>query len=201
MSTTGSSLGTVSPANAEVISSASSSDYVTVSVGRDVIPGREHDYETWISGITAESSRFAGHLGVNVLRPTSGSRRYTIIYRFDNMAHAQAWQQSHQRQQWMAEIDQMVEGEAEFKTATGLEAWFEFPQVATTKQPVKWRMSVVLIAVVYNLIIALNYLLAPWIGDWGVHSRTAVIVILQVLLMTYLVMPRVTHYIKGWLYV
>ena len=57
-------------------------------------------------------------------------------------------------------------------------------------------MSIVLIAVVYNLIIALNYVLAPWIDDWGIHSRTAVIVTMQVLLMTYLVMPRVTHYVK-----
>ena len=57
-------------------------------------------------------------------------------------------------------------------------------------------MSVVLIAVVYNLIIALNFVLAPWIGDWDIHSRTAVIVTMQVVLMTYLVMPRVTHYVK-----
>lgn len=180
---------------------ASSQDYVTVSVGRDVIAGRERDYEAWISGITAESSLFAGHLGVNVLRPTAGSRRYTIIYRFDNMTHAQAWQQSSQRQQWMTKIDGMVDGEAEFKTATGLEAWFDFPQVASSKQPVKWRMSIILVVVVYNLIIALNYLLAPWIGDWGMHARTAIVVTLQVVLMTYVVMPRVTHYVKGWLYV
>lgn len=180
---------------------APSQEYVTVSVGRDVIAGRERDYEQWISSITAQSSLFPGHLGVNVLRPTAGSRRYTIIYRFDNIAHAEAWQQSSQRQQWMSKIDGMVDGEAEFKTATGLEAWFDFPQVAGNKQPVKWRMSLVLMFVVYNLIIAINYLLAPWIGDWGLHARTAVVVALQVVLMTYLVMPRVTHYIKGWLYV
>ena len=184
-----------------VVENAITNNYVTVSVSRDVVAGREADYEAWISGITTESSRFGGHLGVNVIRPSLGSRRYTIIYRFDNMDHAKAWQQSSQRQIWMAKIDVMVEGEAKFKTATGLEVWFEFPQVASSKQPVKWRMSVVLIAVVYNLIIALNYVLAPWIGDWDIHSRTAVIVTMQVVLMTYLVMPRVTHYVKGWLYV
>ena len=184
-----------------VVENAITNNYVTVSVSRDVVAGREADYEAWVSGITTESSRFGGHLGVNVIRPSLGSRRYTIFYRFDNMDHAKAWQQSSQRQIWMAKIDGMVEGEAKFKTATGLEVWFEFPQVASSKQPVKWRMSVVLIAVVYNLIIALNYVLAPWIGDWDIHSRTAVIVTMQVVLMTYLVMPRVSHYVKGWLYV
>jgi antibiotic biosynthesis monooxygenase (ABM) superfamily enzyme len=194
-------LDSITDHSAVASDSGLSRDYVTVSVGRDVIAGHEGEYERWISGVTTESSRFAGHLGINVLVPAPGSRRYTIIYRFDNMSHAQAWQQSTERRLWMAKIDGIVEGEAEFKTATGLEAWFQFPQVTANKQPVKWRMSAVLILVVYNLIIALNYLLEPWIGEWSIHSRTAVVVALQVLLMTYLVMPRVTHYIKGWLYV
>jgi antibiotic biosynthesis monooxygenase (ABM) superfamily enzyme len=196
-----SQLDTTASQSDAVVENAITNNYVTVSVSRDVVAGRDADYEAWISGITTESSRFGGHLGVNVIRPSLGSRRYTIIYRFDNMDHAKAWQQSSQRQIWMAKIDGIVEGETKFKTATGLEVWFEFPHVANSKQPVKWRMSIVLIAVVYNLIIALNYVLAPWINDWDIHSRTAVIVTMQVLLMTYLVMPRVTHYVKGWLYV
>ena len=196
-----SQLETTASKNESVIEKSTVNNYVTVSVSRDVVAGREADYEAWISGITTESDRFSGYLGVNVIRPSLGSRRYTIIYRFDNIDNAKAWQHSSQRQMWMEKIDGMIEGEAKFKTATGLEVWFEFPQVASAKQPIKWRMSIILIAVVYNLIIALNFMLAPWIGDWGIHSRTAVIVTTQVLLMTYLVMPRVTHYVKSWLYV
>ena len=63
-----------------VVENAITNNYVTVSVSRDVVAGREADYEAWISGITTESSRFGGHLGVNVIRPSLGSRRYTITY-------------------------------------------------------------------------------------------------------------------------
>lgn len=196
-----SQLETTASKNDAVIEKSTVNNYVTVSVSRDVVAGREADYEAWISGITTESSCFSGHLGVNVIRPSLGSRRYTIIYRFDNIDNAKTWQHSSQRQMWMERIDGMIEGEGKFKTATGLKLWFEFPHVASAKQPVKWRMNIILIAVVYNLIIALNFMLAPWIGDWDILSRTAVMVTMQVLLMTYLVMPCVNHYVKSWLYV
>jgi antibiotic biosynthesis monooxygenase (ABM) superfamily enzyme len=44
---------------------------VTVSVARRVRPGREAQYEAWVRGITAAAARFPGHLGINVLRPSS----------------------------------------------------------------------------------------------------------------------------------
>ena len=85
-----SQLDTTASQSDAVVENAITNNYVTVSVSRDVVAGREADYEAWISGITTESSRFGGHLGVNVIRPSLGSRRYTIIYRFDNMDHAKA---------------------------------------------------------------------------------------------------------------
>ena len=106
-----SQLETTASRNDAVIENSTANNYVTVSVSRDVVAGREADYEAWISEITTESSRFSGHLGVNVIRPSLGSRRYTIIYRFDNMDHAKAWQHSSQRQMWMEKIDGMIEGE------------------------------------------------------------------------------------------
>ena len=104
-----SQLETTASRNDAVIENSTANNYVTVSVSRDVVAGREADYEAWISEITTESSRFSGHLGVNVIRPSLGSRGYTIIYRFDNMDHAKAWQHSSQRQMWMEKIDGMIE--------------------------------------------------------------------------------------------
>ena len=54
---------------------------VTISVARRVVPGREADYEEWLRGITADALRFPGHMGVNVLRPTSGANEYVTIFR------------------------------------------------------------------------------------------------------------------------
>ncbi len=61
-------------------------------------------------------------------------------------------------------------------------------------------MCVVLIVVVYVLITLLSLILFPLLEGINNHIRTAIVVSLQVLLMTYIVMPRVTHYLKNWLY-
>lgn len=176
------------------------SDYVTVSIDRKVIPGQEENYEQWISGISTTSASFPGHLGVHILRPAKGDNQYTIIYRFDNHQHAKAWENSEARQTWIEELKGMVEGNAKIRSVTGLESWFDLPKISTNKQPDRLRMCIVLIVVVFSLIVIISYLLSPLISHLNYHLRIAIIVTLQVILMTYVVMPRITVCLKKWLY-
>ena len=83
---------------------------------------------------------------------------------------------------------------------TGLEFWFDLPELPVNKHPSPHKMALVLITVVYVLVIMLNPLLAPVLVDTSLWLRTAVIVVLQVLLMTYLVMPRVTRLLHSWIF-
>jgi antibiotic biosynthesis monooxygenase (ABM) superfamily enzyme len=46
----------------------------------------------------------------------------------------------------------------------------------------------------------LNTLLAPFTQDWTTSLRLLAGVMVQVPLMTYLVMPRVTRLLQSWLY-
>jgi antibiotic biosynthesis monooxygenase (ABM) superfamily enzyme len=61
-------------------------------------------------------------------------------------------------------------------------------------------MALVLFVVIYVILLLLNVLLSPFTGDWPYWLRTLLGVFLQVMLMTYLVMPRVTRLLKTWLY-
>ncbi len=174
---------------------------VTVSISRKVKPGREADYEAWISGVIDAASEYPGHQGSNVLRPTAATgNHYVLIYRFDNYEHCQNWENSELRKSWLDKLDPLIEGEAEVQRGTGLEFWFELPELPVNKHPSPHKMALVLISVVYVLVIMLNMLLAPVLVDANLWLRSAVIVILQVLLMTYLVMPRVTRLLHSWLF-
>ena len=178
----------------------SGAGYVTVTVDRKVIPGQEENYEHWISNISRAASSFPGHLGVNVLRPAKGYTHYTIIYRFDNPEHADAWSHSEERKKWTDKLSGIVEGDTNIRSVTGLEAWFDLPTISVEKHPVRWRMCVVLFVVVFLMISILSFILSPLLGDINQYLRTAVVVCLQVTLMTYLVMPKVTAILKHWLY-
>lgn len=192
---------TTKPQVGDLTSHPDQIDPVTVSVARRVVPGKESQYEEWLRRVTATASGFAGHLGTNVLRPsTATGGDYVIIYRFDTYAHAHAWEESPQRAALIAEVGPLVEGETIRKHVTGLEFWFDLPTVPVTAKPSQHKMALVLIVVVFTLVYGLNLLLAPVLGDQPLWLRTLIVITLQVLLMTYIVMPRVTSLIKGWLY-
>lgn len=179
--------------------SDSSSGPVTVSLSRRVVPGREADYEAWLRGITAEAVTFRGHMGVNVIRPTPPSREYISIFRFDNYQHSRAWEDSAVRARWLDRLEGLVEGETAVEKGTGLEFWFSLPELPSA-HPSPHKMALVLLVVVYVLVLALNYLLNPLTVGWSPAARIFLVVVSQVMLMTYVVMPRVTQLLKGWLY-
>ena len=61
-------------------------------------------------------------------------------------------------------------------------------------------MAIVLIVVVFVLVLAISYLLGPYMQLLPLPVRVFLLVVFQVLLMTYVVMPRVTRLLKSWLY-
>lgn len=174
---------------------------VTVSIARRVKPGHERDYEAWISGISRTASAFPGHLSVNVLRPSEATGGdYVIIYRFDSYAHCRAWEDSPERAEWVARLADLVEGEAAVKRVTGVEFWFDLPEVPAAAHPSPHKMALTLIVVVYCIVLPLNIVFATPLGMLPFWARTLVVVVTQVLLMTYIVMPRVTRLLKPWLF-
>lgn len=174
---------------------------LTVSVARRVRPGREKDYETWISDISRVAATFPGHQAVNVLRPSQATGgEYVIIYRFDTQEHAQAWENSPERAAFLERLDDLIEGDWSVKRVTGLEFWFDLPQIPAGATPSPHRMALTLIVVVFVLVYLINLVFGSWLALLPLPLRVLALVVLQVLLMTYVVMPRVTQLLKGWLY-
>ena len=114
---------------------------VTITVSRVIKPGREADYETWIKEAVKVADSFPGFLGVSHLKPareTGGE--YVSIYRFDNYRHLRKFQNSSQRTELLEKLEDIVVGEPKFKHVTGLEAWFQLPEVPAAATPSPHRM-------------------------------------------------------------
>lgn len=176
---------------------------ITIAISRKVKPGREADYESWIKEVIKVAATFPGYLGGDILKPareTGGE--YVSIYRFDSYGHAREFNDSSQRAELLEKLQtqDIVEGEPEIKHVTGLEAWFELPEVPATATPSPHRMAIILVGVVFLLVLGITYILGPYIQSFPTPVRILILVILQVLLMTYVVMPRVTRAFKNWLY-
>ncbi len=173
---------------------------VTVTVRRKVRPGREADYEAWLARLTEGAARdFPGYLGADFHRPGPGGA-YRSVFRFDSLDHLEAFERSDYRAKMLAEAAPLFAADAAWERLTGLEFWFDPPPGTRLPQPSPHRMAVVLIAVVFVLVLALNLALGPLLAGWPLPLRLLLTVTLQVGLMTYVIMPRLTPRIARFIY-
>lgn len=176
---------------------------VTVSIARKVTPGKEKDYEDWLRRISQVALTFPGHQGVHVLKPSDKTGgEYVLIVGFSSYEHQKNWEESEQRQQFLEELNEqeLIEGCTKIKKVSGLEFWFTLPEVPSHASPNRHKMALVLIVVVFTLLFSINLAFGQWLNVLPLALKLALMVIGQVLLMTYLVMPLVTRLLKNWLY-
>lgn len=176
---------------------------VTVSIARKVRPGAETQYENWLHRISEVATHFPGHQGVHVLKPsTKTGGEYVLIVGFSSYARQKAWEDSAERQRFLNELSEknLIEGDTEIKKVSGLEFWFTLPEIPASATPNRHKMALILIVVVFSLLVVINLIFGPWLNVLPFILKLAVMVIGQVLLMTYLVMPAITRVLKEWLY-
>jgi antibiotic biosynthesis monooxygenase (ABM) superfamily enzyme len=178
-------------------SSEPSSGPVTLVISRRVRPGGEAAFEAWARELQQASRGFPGYLGVGVLRPPPGRRDYTFVIRFESPAAARAWDAELRREHLPRAPAEALEADADVRHVEGVEFWFSAPGELGAAQPVRWKMAIVLSFVVAALIIALAPLTRR-IAGWPLPARALLVGAIQVVLMTYVVMPRVTRWLGRW---
>ena len=171
---------------------------VTVTVARRVAPGREADFEKWVAGIVSAAAKFPGYLGGGLLRPPHAGQDWHVVYRFADADSMKRWEASPQRGEWLAVVEDFVRQTGEHRIS-GLETWFELPG-RTAPAPPKWKMWVVTLAAVFPLALVFNLVVVPHLGAAPLVLRTLALSICLTGLMTWLVMPRLTRLLEGWLY-
>ncbi|MFD9410052.1 antibiotic biosynthesis monooxygenase [Streptomyces sp. NPDC059989] len=91
----------------------------TVIIGRKVRPGMEREYERWQEGVNAAAARYAGHLGAEISPPTDLQPDWVVVYRFDSVAHLQAWMNGATRQRLLDAGQKYFDGPATQQVISG----------------------------------------------------------------------------------
>ncbi|MBD2250012.1 antibiotic biosynthesis monooxygenase [Nostoc parmelioides] len=173
---------------------------ITVVISQVVKPGCETAYEAWLKDITTVARTYTGHMGTNVIRPQLGVRtEYVIIFRFDGYENLKTWMTSRDRQYWLTQAETLVESEPQVQQINGLEAWFSLPG-QPLKTPPRYKTALLTWASVYVLINLLNTFITPLLRGLPPFIISLIITVTMVLLLTYVVMPRVSRLFSSWLY-
>jgi uncharacterized protein len=176
----------------------------TVTKVIDRIPraGMEAQLEQAIKNLIAAATRYPGHLGVTVTRPSLPIQPgFRMVYRFDTCEHLRAWEESGEQARLVTAANRYTQGAPHYNMLTGLEAWFTLPAQPGMHPPRRAKMTVVswlgIFPLVYLYGVAVNWILpntAPLI------VRVFIVTILVVPTMSYVVAPRLTKLFKHWLY-
>jgi uncharacterized protein len=174
---------------------------VTTEVTRRIKPGHEAAYEEFLRGISAAAEQSPGFLGVEVFRPASAATGdYRIVYRFDSRAHLQEWLDSPVHAEWLERAEPHAAAPTQERFLTGLESWFTLPSQPGAPPPPPYKMAVLTWGTIFPLITVIVLATTPLLGGWPVVARLALTTAITVPLMTWVVMPRVTRLLRGWLY-
>lgn len=179
------------------------SDPVTTIVRRRVRPDKRSDYETWLHDLLDRARTDApGFLGAEIHPPPRDATDpvYTSVFRFGSLADRDRFERSDLRRDALREVQPLVLGDAAWDTHTGLEFWFDPPPGTAIPQPVRWRMALVLGVVVYLLVLIFGTVAAATIGDLPAPLRLAIVIAVEITIMTYVLLPRITRALSNWIY-
>jgi uncharacterized protein len=181
--------------------SSTTNDSVTVVVTRRVKSGYESQYENWLKRLLEEAKLMKGYIGATVQKPAPGTEEYTSVFRFDNVENLRKFEESEIRTRYLREVVDYVEADAIWKKFSGLEFWFSPPSGTLVPQPSRFRMALVMIVVVYGLVISIGQLVAMLVGDViPSYVRLFITISIEIFLMTFILMPRLTKLLAKWIY-
>lgn len=178
---------------------------VTVIIRRRVKPGAETAYEAWLQALQTDARQLPGYLGVTTQRPAPGGpREYVSAVRFDSLPNLQAFERSDLRREHLARLGDWVEGDAAWEAMTGLEFWFSPPPGTVVPLPSRPRMALVMVAMVFTLVLvigsAVNAVFARLPFQTPYPLRLLITIAIEVVLMTWWLMPLVTRRLAIWIY-
>ena len=178
-------------------------DVVTAVIQHQIAPGAHDRYEAWLRDITPTAQRFAGHQGINIIRPTEGTQCYTLVLRFDTLEHLQEWLASDTRRQFVTKVEPLLERGDQVDIKTGLEFWFT-PPTAAQRHPAPYKQFLLTWSAIFPLTVLVPWMLRPLfqaVPPLGqpVISNFIISAIL-VGLMTYVIMPHYARLAAGCLY-
>lgn len=168
-------------------------------VRRRAKPGCGPAYEALVRAMFEDARRFPGYLAAELIPPESPAGEYQIIQRFATEADLERWNGSPERMAWHARLAQVAEGDPEYRLLHGLDAWFGVAAVPVARPPARWRMTVVSWLGIFPTVALLLTFVAPLLAPLPSLPRIAVLTAMVAVLMSYVIMPRLTRLMGWWL--
>jgi antibiotic biosynthesis monooxygenase (ABM) superfamily enzyme len=177
-----------------------SSEPLTAVVRRQIKLGSETRFEELMREFVGFALKQPGHLGITVLRPSRGSREYTVVDSFVDAQARHAFTSSPEYAEWRARLLEVSESEPAIQELGGMAGWFTLPNRPPRTPPPKYKMALVTLLGVYPLSMLFPVLVRPLAGTLPAWLIGLIIAALIVMSLTWIVMPNLTRLLEKWLF-
>ncbi|WP_224367895.1 antibiotic biosynthesis monooxygenase [Hyalangium versicolor] len=169
---------------------------VKIVLERRVKPGAKEPFEQWIKEVMAVATGSLALQGSSVL--TAGEHDYFILLRFASQADLDRWHTSPEVVELLRKGEALATAPDQPLVRSGLETWFTIPgHPAPRVAPPKWKMALVTWCALLPQVILLGFIVPKGLPfPLGVALSTAI----PVAMLTWVIMPRLTKLLYGWLY-
>lgn len=174
---------------------------LTVVISRRVKSGKESKFESLSAEMTTRASSFPGYLGATMFRPASSEDpEYRIVFKFADQATLSDWEQSQSRLEVLQQIEQLLITPSERESVSGIVSWFTLPGQNPVQPPPRYKMTFVSWLALYPAVTAIFFVCGDWLTTLPLLLRTLIVTGTVMLLMSYVLMPRMTRWFSPWLY-
>ena len=172
---------------------------ITIVVSRRIKSGCEKDCDDWLTRYLKLEKEVPGYIGTTIIIQggTDLAVRH-IIHRFKDKESLDAWENSEVAIKQIEEANKY--SVRYYGRATGLETWFNLPNLTVTAPP-KWKMAIVTFIGAYCIssLVTLLFTFDHSLRQYPFLVNTVMTTIL-VICLTYFIMPILSRLLRQWLY-
>lgn len=185
---------------------------ITVAIERTVDSDLDRYAQAWVRHGVDLASYFSGFLGAGWVRESRGSKRWHMLYRFEDPATLEAWERSPERQQWLASGAGFA-SESRMERRTGIEGWFDAPQGVVVDgdrveirpvaaAPPVWKQMIIVWLAFFpmNVLVTSLLTLIPGFDDLLLPLRLLISTVILTPIMVGLILPFITRLAAPWLH-
>jgi len=169
---------------------------VKMVMERRIKPGAKDAFSLWVRELMAEAARSPALQGSSVF--TAGEDDCFILLRFASQAELERWRSSSEVLELLRRGDAHATDPGQPHIQSGLETWFTVPGHPMPRMPPpKWKMALVTWLALLPQALLLGAIIP---GGLPVLVRVSLSTALPVAMLTWVLMPRLTKRLSGWLY-
>lgn len=175
---------------------------VTEVIFSKVKAGMSDQFRGWAQRIQAAQAGYPGYLGMYLQPPQGGGEGHWVtIVRFDSASHLDAWMNSRQRADLLAESKQFMDREELIRITTAFPGWVPVDPVSGQAPP-DWKTAMLVLLGLYPIVMLELRLLNPTLTALGIHGAVGTFIgnAISVALTSFLTMPWFVEKFNWWLF-